>query len=56
MKKNGNARIFAVSFYSTLCVLVLAIGILQVDYYSRQTGFGDNQTLIQALTGWDLRL
>ena len=34
MKRNTNARIFAVSFYTTLCVLVLAIGILEVDYYS----------------------
>ena len=56
MKRNTNARIFAVSFYTTLCVLVLAIGILEVDYYSRQTGFGDDQTLIHALTGWDLHL
>ena len=56
MKRNGNARIFAVSFYCTLCVLALAIGILEVDYYSRQTGFGDDQTLIQNLTGWDLHL
>ena len=56
MKRNTNARIFAVSFYTTLCVLVLATGILEVDYYSRQTGFGDDQTLIHALTGWDLHL
>ena len=56
MKRNTNARIFAVSFYTTLCGLLLAIGILEVDYYSRQTGFGDDQTLIHALTGWDLHL
>lgn len=56
MKRNKNARIFAVSFYSTLCVLALAIGILEVDYHSRQTGFGDGQTLIHSLTGWDLHL
>ena len=47
MKRNTNARIFAVSFYTTL---------LAVDYYSRQTGVGDDQTLIHALTGWDLHL
>lgn len=56
MKRNGNMRIFAVSFYSTLCLLTLAIGILEVDYYSRKTGFGDDQTLIQTLTGWDFHL
>ena len=56
MKKKGNLRIFLVSFYCTLCLLILAVGILQVDYYSRQTGFGDNKTLIYALTGKDLHL
>ena len=56
MKQRKDIRAFAVSFYCTLCVLILAIGILEADYHSRQTGFGDGKTLIQSLTGRNWRL
>lgn len=44
-------RIFFTSFFSTLCVIALVLGIIQVDSNSRRIGFGDNKTLIYQFTG-----
>jgi hypothetical protein len=49
--KPGDKRIFVTSFYSTLCVLLLIAGILEVDENSRSVGFSDNQTLFHQITG-----
>lgn len=48
-------RIFFASLLSTLCIIVLVIGMAEVDYNSRRIGFGDNKTLIYQITGktWD---
>lgn len=48
-------RIFFASFFSTLCVLMLLLGMAEVDYQSRRIGFGDKQTLIYQIIGknWD---
>lgn len=53
--KPGDKRVFATSFFSTLCVLILVAGIFIVDTNSRRIGFGDNQTLFYQITGqtWD---
>lgn len=45
------SRIFFTSFFSTLCVIALVLGIMQVDSNSRRIGFGDNKTLIYQFTG-----
>ena len=49
--KRRNRRIFLTSFFSTLCLIVLLIGIVEVDDNSRRIGFGDNKTLIYQITG-----
>ncbi|HEX3039976.1 MAG TPA: hypothetical protein VHP54_06755 [Caproiciproducens sp.] len=48
-------RIFFTSFFSTLCILMLLIGMAEVDYQSRRIGFGDNRVLTVQITGktWD---
>lgn len=46
-----NKRIFFGAFFSTLCILVLLIGLYEVDSNSRRIGFGDNKTLIYQITG-----
>jgi hypothetical protein len=56
MKSNRDARIFFISFFSTLCVLGLVLGLLVVDCESRRIGFGDNKTLIYEITGKNLNL
>jgi hypothetical protein len=45
------SRIFFTSFFSTLCILLLLLGIAEVDYQSRRIGFGDDKTLIAQITG-----
>ena len=49
--RKKNRRVFLTAFMVTLCFLCFVIGILQADYYCRQTGFGDEETLIHRLTG-----
>jgi hypothetical protein len=49
--KRRKRRIFFTSFFSTLCVLILLIGMAEVDYQSRRIGFGDDNTLIAQITG-----
>lgn len=49
--KRRNKRIFFASFFSTLCVFALLVGIVEVDLNSRRIGFGDNKTLIYQITG-----
>ncbi len=49
--KIQNRRVFFTAFVVTLCILSFGIGILQADYYCRQTGFGDENTLIHRITG-----
>ena len=49
--KIQNRRVFFTAFVVTLCILSFVIGILQADYYCRQTGFGDDNTLIHRITG-----
>lgn len=44
------------SFFSTLCVLALILGLLVVDCESRKIGFGDNKTLIYEITGKNFNL
>jgi hypothetical protein len=56
MKSRRDVRIFWVSFFSTLCVLGLILGLLVVDCESRRIGFGDNKTLIYEITGKNLNL
>ena len=51
-----NWRVFLVSLFSTLCVAVLLLGLMEVDYQSRRIGFGDNKTLIYQITGKNLNL
>jgi hypothetical protein len=46
-----NRRIFWGSFFSTLYVLILLIGLAVVDHNSRRIGFGDNKTLLYQITG-----
>ena len=46
-----NRKIFWGSFFSTLCVLMLLIGLAVVDYNSRRIGFGDDKTLLYQITG-----
>lgn len=49
-------RAFLTAFVATLCVLGFAMGFLEVDSRSRQVGFGDENTLLNRLTGenWQL--
>jgi hypothetical protein len=49
--KRRNRRIYFASFFSTLCIIMLLIGMAEVDYNSRRIGFGDNKTLIYQITG-----
>ena len=49
--RKKNRRVVLTAFMGTLCFLCFVIGILQADYYCRQTGFGDEETLIHRLTG-----
>lgn len=53
MKKysRSDKRIFFTSFFSTLCVFILIVGVLEVDANSRRIGFGDDQTLFRQITG-----
>lgn len=51
MKKNRNQRIFLTSFFCTLCVILLAMGIFIADSRSRETGFNDGKTLFRQITG-----
>lgn len=53
MKKTGRRekRIFFTSFFGTLCVLILLLGLLEVDENSRRIGFGDGKTLLYQFTG-----
>lgn len=52
-----NSRIFFTAFVVTLCVLLLFLGVLLVDYESRKIGFDDGNSVIQRLLGffpdWD---
>jgi len=49
--KRRDSRIFFTAFFSTLCVLALLFGFVQVDFNSRRVGFGDDKTLIYQITG-----
>jgi hypothetical protein len=51
MKNNPDRRIFLTSFFSTLCIIGLALGIMAADSESRRIGFGDGKTLIYQITG-----
>lgn len=51
-KKDPSARrAFWVAFVCTLCLCMTILGILEADYQSRQTGFGDGKTLLYEITG-----
>ncbi len=42
MKLSKNARYFWGSFSITLCVILLACGLITADYHTRWIGFGDD--------------
>lgn len=46
-----NRRIFFTSFFSTLCVILLFLGMVEVDANSRKVGFGDTKTVFSWFTG-----
>ncbi|NLJ30835.1 MAG: hypothetical protein GX424_04415 [Clostridiales bacterium] len=46
-----NRRAFFASFFSTLCVIALVLGIAEVDANSRRIGFGDNKTVFTRYIG-----
>lgn len=59
MKKNRdrrNLRIFLVSLFGTLCVILCLLGLAVVDAQCRRIGFGDNKTLIDQITGKNFEL
>lgn len=49
--KRKDRRTFFASFFSTLCVLALLFGLIEVDSNSRRIGFGDNKTLAYQIMG-----
>ncbi|HIR46074.1 MAG TPA: hypothetical protein IAB89_00210 [Candidatus Caccousia avicola] len=49
-------RAFLTAFVVTLCALAFAMGFLEVDARSRQVGFGDENTLLNSLTGQNWQL
>ncbi len=51
IKTRREKRVFFASFCSTLCVLLLFIGMMEVDANSRYIGFGDSRTLFYEITG-----
>jgi hypothetical protein len=44
-------RAFLISFFTTLLLILLFLGIAVVDYECRKIGFGDEKTLIYQITG-----
>ena len=50
-EKKQDRRLFFTAFFSTVCLCLLGIGILEADYQSRKIGFGDEKTLLYAWTG-----
>lgn len=56
MKKKRNFIIFLISFLCTSFLIVLLLGVAEVDYQSRRIGFGDDKTLIYQITGKNLRI
>lgn len=56
MVNHRNLRIFLVSMFSTLCVIVLLLGLAEVDTQCRRIGFGDEKTLIFQMIGKNLDL
>ena len=55
---DGKRRLhaFLTAVVVTLCVLAFGIGFLEVDARSRQVGFGDENTLLNSLTGQNWQL
>lgn len=49
--KRKKRRIFFTSFFSTLCILGLLIGIATVDENSRRIGLGDDRTFLSRTVG-----
>ena len=49
-------RAFLTAFVVTLCALAFAMGFLEVDARPRQVGFGDENTLLNSLTGQNWQL
>ncbi|WBY63880.1 MAG: N-acetylmuramoyl-L-alanine amidase [Thermocaproicibacter melissae] len=47
-------RAFLISFFTTLLLILLFLGIAVVDYECRKIGFGDEKTLIYQITGKNL--
>lgn len=51
MKKKGKnaGRTFLISFTAALCILILVLGFLTVDYQGRRMSFGDDTPPIQVI-------
>ncbi|HEX2998704.1 MAG TPA: hypothetical protein VHR86_00435 [Armatimonadota bacterium] len=54
MRNRHQLRVFLVSFFTTLLLIALFLGLAAVDYECRKIGFGDEKTLIYQLTGKNL--
>lgn len=46
MKDVKDRRCFWASFFSTLCLIILACGVITVDYQTTKVGFGERQPMI----------
>ena len=56
MRNRKNLRAFLTSFFVSLLLLALLLGLNAVDFQCRRIGFGDNKTFIFRITGKNLPL